>query len=104
MYSVFVNGRKDERGDYVGGELLAQFKSERKAFIAAHNYMFEHPSVFAYMRRAGEDVFTIVKVENYYHIVDKATQSSCYGVAEDLKGAEEHKAWCEKYHYLGWYH
>ena len=102
-YRIFAKGRKDEQGNYVGGELVGEFHSEKEAWNTMRDYQFSHPKEFVYMLRDGEEVFTIIKVAGLFHVVDKLTESLCYGVAEKEDEAIKHKAWCEKYHTLGWY-
>ena len=103
-YSIFTNGMDDGQGNYVGGELVGTFNNERKAWNARRDYQFSHPKEFVYMLREGEDVFTIIHAAGWYHIVDKATQSHCYGMSPIEEEAIKHKEWCEKYHTLGWYY
>ena len=103
-YNVFIKGKKDEQGNYVGGELVGTFTNEKEAWFTEHEYSKDFKNYITYMVREGEEVFTIIKVaDGWYHVVDKATQSLCYGVAEKEDEAIKHKAWCEKYHTLGWY-
>lgn len=103
-YRVFINGQKDEQGNYVGGELVGTFTSEKQAWLAEREYFKNFKNFITYMVREGEEVFAIIKAAGWYHIVDKATQSHCYGMSPREEEAIKHKEWCEKYHTLGWYY
>lgn len=103
-YRVFINGQKDEQGNYVGGELVGTFTSEKQAWLAEREYFKNFKNFITYMVREGEEVFAIIKAAGWYHIVDKATQSHCYGMSPIKEEAIKHKEWCEKYHTLGWYY
>ena len=102
-YSVFAKGEIDVNGNYVGGELIGTFKSERKAWETESEYAFRHPKEFVYTLREGDDVFTIIRVTDWFHVVDKETKGFCYGMCKTEEEAIKHKEWCEKYHFLGWY-
>jgi len=102
-YSVFIKGQKDEQGNYVGGELVGTFTSEKKAWLTEREYFKDFKNFPTYILREGEEVFTIIKAAGWFHIVDKATQSYCYGMSPREDDAIKHKEWCEKYHTLGWY-
>ena len=104
IYSVFKGGRKDENGNYVGGELVLTTKSERKAFEKERDLNFKYPHDFGiYILRQGDEVFDIVEAAGWWHVTDKSTHMQCYGSCRTEQEAIEHKAWCEKYHTLRWY-
>ena len=104
-YKVFIRGTKDENGNYIGGECVGTFQSERKAWEVEREY-FSKPlseTGYVYKLREGDEVFTIVHTDEWYMITDKS-QKSCYGMCRTLEEATREKAWCEKFHTLGWYY
>jgi hypothetical protein len=103
-YKVFACGSIAENKDYVGGKLVGNFKSERLAFEKVRELQFSMPNGFHYMTRNGDDVFEILHIGFWYHIVDKATHNYCYGMCQSEEEAIKDKAWCEKFHYLGRYY
>ena len=105
-YKVFIKGTQDDKGNYIGGELVGTFRNEEEAWMKERECEFKYPhDLGIYMlRESKDDVFTIIKADGYYHIVDKATKGYCYGISVNESEAIKHKEWCEKYHTLGWYY
>lgn len=105
QYGVYKGGHKDQYGNYVGGKLVLLTEDEHEAWIEVRRLNSEEfkEDSFPYMMRTGDEVFEIIKGPEMWHVVDKATRGWCYGLCQSYGDAVLHKAWCEKYHYLGSY-